>query len=229
MIFNLLALYLSSSTNATTIDLSPMPLDLSAIEVECARKRGGYKEVVCANATTLPFPEAKFKTVISNCVLEHIPPIQETLNEIGRVTEKGGRFLFTVPSEFHAPSFFWGVVFRRIGLGFLGKAYVGFVNWMFNHYNIDDHKVWEERFTKAGFKIESYEFIIAPKAMQQQERWFPICVWGKYLKMLTGRWVIGPRGFVKWFAPMWFKKSLWADGTKDGICYFIIARKGGNT
>jgi len=52
-------------------------IDMSAVEVKRAQKRGSYKEVVCANATKLPFPEAMFNTVISNCVLEHIPPIEE--------------------------------------------------------------------------------------------------------------------------------------------------------
>lgn len=199
-------------------------IDLSAIEVERARKRGAYKEVVCANATNLPFPDAKFNTVISNCVLEHIPPIEEALKEIGRVTRKDARFMFTVPSEYHDPSFFWGVVFRKIGLGFLGTAYVNFVNWMFNHYNINDHKVWEERLNRAGFKLESYEYIIPPKSMQHQERWFPISVWGKFWKALSGHWVFGPRFFIKWFAPIWFRKSLNLED-KVGICYFIIARK----
>jgi hypothetical protein len=44
------------------------------------------------------------------------------------------------------------------------------------------------------------------------------------MKVLFGRWVIGPRGPVKWFATRWLRKALNADG-RPGACYFIIARK----
>jgi hypothetical protein len=45
----------------------------------------------------------------------------------------------------------------------------------------------------------------------------------KIFKAIFGRWVIGPRGPVQWFAINWFRKALNEDGG-PGACYFIIAR-----
>ena len=52
------------------------------------------------DATRLPYNNATFDIVLSNCVLEHIPGDTEVLQEISRVLKPGGKMVITVPREF---------------------------------------------------------------------------------------------------------------------------------
>src|SRR6478672_9776565 len=64
---------------------------------EAAARPGVYHAVAMASATSLPFPDASFGTVISNCVIEHIVDNDAVLAEIARVLRGGGTFATTLP------------------------------------------------------------------------------------------------------------------------------------
>ncbi len=199
-------------------------IDLDPEEVERAVQSGSYQKALCASATDLPFPAKSFQTVISNCVLEHIPDIDTTLREIRRVLKPGGRLLFTVPSECYTNGSFFRGLLTGMGFAGLGKLYIDRLNGLFRHHHVDDAKTWKKRLGKAGFKMERADYIIPLKAFHAYERWMFAAVPSKLLKKFTGRWVFGPRGLVKWFATWWFRRALQANDD-PGACYFIIARK----
>ncbi len=200
-------------------------IDLDPKEVKRAVESKSYKKALCASATDMPFPKNSFKTVISNCVLEHIPDIDGALREIHRVLKPKGRLMITVPSEcFSNDSFIRGLL-SKVGLPGVGKWYVDNLNKIFKHFHVDDAETWKKRLKKAGLKMEKAEYIIPLKAFHTYERWMILAFPSKILKAYIGRWVIGPRQPVKWFAPNWLREDLNADG-KPGVCYFIVARKG---
>ena len=200
-------------------------IDLDPSEVALAVKSKSYKKALCASATKIPFPKNTFKTVVSNCVLEHIPDIDGALKEIQRVLKPKGRLMITVPSEcFTNDTFFRGML-KSVGLGWLGKLYIDKLNKTFKHYHVDDSETWKKRLKKAGLKMEKADYIIPLKTFHTYERWMILAFPSKIFKVLFNRWVFGPRGPVKWFATNWLRKSLNADGG-PGACYFIIARKG---
>ena len=64
-------------------------IDLDQKEVDRAIQRQAYKKTVCGSVNYLPFSSKSFKTVISNCVLEHVPDIDGALKEISRVLKPG--------------------------------------------------------------------------------------------------------------------------------------------
>lgn len=200
-------------------------IDLDPGEVERAVQSGSYKKALCASATELPFPDKSFKTVISNCVLEHIPDIDAALREIRRVLKPKGRLMITVPSECYTDNSYFRGLLSGLGLPGLGKFYVDKLNQTFKHFHVDDGKTWEKRLKKAGLKMECADYIIPLKTFHKYERWMILAFPSKVWKKLIGRWVFGPRGPVKWFAVRWMRKALNADGG-PGACYFIIARKG---
>lgn len=200
-------------------------IDLDPDEVKRAVASESYKKAICASATELPFAAKSFKTVISNCVLEHIPDIDGALKEIHRVLKPKGRLMITVPSECFTNNSFFRTVLSAIGLSGLGKWYVDKLNKTFKHFHVDDRKTWEKRLKKAGLKLETADYIIPLRTFHTYERWMILAFPSKILKKLFGRWVFGPRGPVKWFAANWLRKPLNADGG-PGACYFIIARKG---
>jgi ubiquinone/menaquinone biosynthesis C-methylase UbiE len=199
-------------------------IDLDPQEVARAVKSNSYGKALCASATELPFPNKSFKTVISNCVLEHIPDIDAALSEIQRVLKPGGRLMITVPSEKYNHTFFRHLL-EKIGLSALGKWYIDKLNGVFKHYHVDSSETWKKRLKKAGLKIEVADYIIPMKAFYTYERWMVLAFPSKIWKALFGKWVFGPRGPVKWFAANWLRKSLNADG-RPGACYFIVAKKG---
>lgn len=78
-------------------------IDLDPLETEAARRFPFYEEIHTCSADAMPLADARFDFVISNSVLEHIPPLEGTIAEVGRVLKPGGRFFFTVPGPaFHA-------------------------------------------------------------------------------------------------------------------------------
>jgi SAM-dependent methyltransferase len=199
-------------------------IDLDPGEVQKAATSGSYQKVLCASATHLPFPDKSFKTVVSNCVLEHIPNIDGALSEIRRVLKPNGRLMFTVPSErFSSDSFLQGLL-KKSGLPGLGKWYIDRLNQTFKHHHVDDAATWGKRLRRAGFKMEKLDMIVPLKTFHAYERWLMLAYPSKILRSLIGRLVIGPRGPVRWFATRWFKRALEAEDA-PGACHFIIARK----
>jgi SAM-dependent methyltransferase len=78
-------------------------IDLDPLETEAAKRFPFYEEVHTCSADAMPLADDRFDFVISNSVLEHIPPLEGTIAEVGRVLKPGGRFFFTVPGPgFHA-------------------------------------------------------------------------------------------------------------------------------
>jgi ubiquinone/menaquinone biosynthesis C-methylase UbiE len=200
-------------------------IDLDPLEVSKAEKSRSYHKVVHGSATEMPFPNRSFKTVISNCVLEHIPDIDAALGEIHRVLKPKGRLLITVPSEcFNEDSFFKGLL-RKIGLPVLGEKYLENLNSIFKHHHVDSSAVWKKRLKKAGFKMEKADYSIPVQAYHTYERWLIPAFPAKIFKILFGRWVIGPRGPIKAFAARWMKKTFQIQGDR-GAVYFIVAQKG---
>lgn len=139
-------------------------LDINEIECAKARKKGFYREVICAPSDNIPLPNEKFKMVFSNCVLEHIKNLADTFGEANRVLEPGGYFLFTALSDSMGKNLFFTRLFEKIGLKSFGKKYAEFVNGIFKHYNLLSASGWEAMAAKEGFKMIKAIPIISEKS-----------------------------------------------------------------
>jgi SAM-dependent methyltransferase len=77
-------------------------LDPDLESVTQARRNPMYDVVHHADARTIPEPDAAFDIVFANSVLAHVGAIDAVLDEVARVLRRGGRCVFTVPSDrFH--------------------------------------------------------------------------------------------------------------------------------
>lgn len=77
-------------------------IDLDPFETEAARRYAFYGAIHTCSADAIPEDTASFDFVVSNSVLEHIPPLEGTMAEVGRLLKPQGRFYFTVPGPaFH--------------------------------------------------------------------------------------------------------------------------------
>jgi SAM-dependent methyltransferase len=210
----------------TTVDAGIDPAVARAAE---AAQTGAYRQVVAGSATHLPFADASFASVVSNCVLEHIPALAEALAEIARVLRPGGRLVITVPGERFAESLFWSRALRRAGLPGPASAYGRWFNRISQHYHTYSRREWLRRLAAAGFDVEKWTSYLRPDAMAFFDLSHYYGAPTLLSKRLAGRWVLWPakQRFLPW--ERWLARRLTGFasqiGVSDGAYYFFSARK----
>ncbi len=209
------------------VDAGIDPNPASAAE---ARRAGAYRAVLIGSAATLPFASSSFASVVSNCVLEHIPPLDESLREIARVLRPGGRLVITVPSERFASSLFWPQLLRRLHLERPAAAYGRWFNRISRHYHTYDRDEWMSRLATAGLVVETWTSYLRPSAMAVFDLSHYYGAPTLLSKRLTGRWVLWPgkRAVLPWERGL-ERLLIQLTGqiaVPDGAYYFFTASKG---
>jgi SAM-dependent methyltransferase len=69
-------------------------VDPTAAQIDEAARRGGGPAYVRSGAAALPFADGSFDAVVACLVFEHIDDVDEAIDEVSRVLEPGGRFVF---------------------------------------------------------------------------------------------------------------------------------------
>ncbi len=186
---------------------------------------GAYRLLVQCDGARTPFPDGYFASAISNSVLEHIPHIQDVLNETGRVLRPGAVFVFCVPNPDYLGALSIPAFLRRIGLRRLADAYTDWFRRMSRVQHAESPEVWAGWLEKAGFRLERWWHYFPPKAMHTLE-------WGHYFgaPSLVARWI-----FKRWIlAPYHWNLALTEAITRplsapvehpEGTFTFFVARK----
>jgi SAM-dependent methyltransferase len=218
--------HFAASCLGTTVDAGVEPNPASAAE---ARRTGAYRGVFVGSAAKLPFPDASFASVVSNCVLEHIPPLDDALSEIGRVLQPGGKLVITVPSERFASSLFWPQALDAVGLVGPAAAYGRWFNGISYHYHTYSREEWTRRLERAGLRVERWTSYLRPDAMAFFDLSHYYGAPTLLSKHLTGRWILWPekRRYLPW--ERWLERRLvrYAGqiAVPDGAYYFFAATK----
>jgi ubiquinone/menaquinone biosynthesis C-methylase UbiE len=113
--------------------------------VKDAEAKKVYKKYVLYDGNVIPFADNEFSTVISNCVLEHLPHLSTNLNEISRVLKKKGYFLTSVMTDKWEKYMF--------GSSVAGNWYRQFMRTKQDHVNLLSADGWREQFQRAGFQV----------------------------------------------------------------------------
>lgn len=157
-------------------------VDLKESRIEDARKLGIYKYLVTYDGKHLPFPDEHFSTVISNCVLEHVPNLDLTIKEIYRVLKPGGLFLTTVAAKNWEEYLLGNLILGDIYKMWMRKKQV--------HYHLLHFWEWEKVFTKAGFKIIKETGYLDKRAVRWIDFFHYLSLPSLLTYKLTGHWVI---------------------------------------
>ncbi len=168
-------------------------LDHDARELAAARGRGVYRALVAAPAERMPFRDASIRTVVSNSVLEHIPPLVAVLREIHRVLARGGELLITVPTDDYERNQAPFLALRALGLAGAARAFGRRFNTFWRHHHAYAPGRWTTLLADAGLEVvETRRF--APRHATVALGFFvPIAAPAAFTKKRWGRWTLAPR------------------------------------
>jgi SAM-dependent methyltransferase len=158
-----------------------------------AKARGVYRTVVNASSIAIPFETASFASVLSNCVLEHIPDLDTTLAEVARVLKPGGLFVCTVICDEFSALFIPAKPWERLGLARLRQAYVDWFNRKARHFHFDSPQIWRERLERAGLSVRRWRYYSSPEASRAAHRSHYVSLPLLLFRRATGKWVPFPR------------------------------------
>lgn len=143
-------LLLGEGLDLTGIDLDPAVLAQAA-------DRGAYRRVLKADATQLPFPDGSFGSILSNCVLEHIPDDEAVIAEMARVLRPGGMVAITVPGPQLKDCLYTSNALRARGESQKADAYLDEFDRKLAHFHYRTADEWNGIFTAAGLKVDRIE------------------------------------------------------------------------
>jgi ubiquinone/menaquinone biosynthesis C-methylase UbiE len=201
------------------VGLDPWPSPM-----EEARRRDAYRLLVLGEGARIPFPDSFFASVTSTSVLEHIPDIDPVLQEVGRVLQPGGKFVFCVPNHRFPEQLSVRKVLDDLGLTALGQSYSRFFNRIARHAHTESPEKWQARLEKAGLRLEKTWDYFSPEALKILEWGHPLGLPSLVTKKLFGRWVLIPK---KWNLALPFQRlrPFMDDPVSlEGVCSFFIAR-----
>ena len=135
-------------------------LDRVHSETRAAQARTIYQGLTTADATALPFPDSAFGSVVSICVIEHIPDDSRVLQEVARVLKPGGKFIFSTPSA----------AFESNLLGAGDPQRVGRVNQRLGHYHYRGLDEWEDLLREQGLVVDGHRFLLPRRSQRIWER-----------------------------------------------------------
>ena len=193
-------------------------LDLVNSRVKEAKKEKIYKKIALYNGLKIPYKNNFFQTVISNCVLEHLTNLKDSLKEIRRVLKPGGYFLTTVMTDK------WS--HYLLGKKVLGKTYINFMNKKQEHFNLFTKKQWQKIFEKIGFKVIIAEEYLNKKQARLIEISHYLAIPSLLSYLAMKKWIIFPSWYRPFFLDKFFSRVLKEKVEDDnGAAIFFVLRK----
>ena len=149
-------------------------LDLNRDSVRLAAARPAYPGAVVADARAMPLRRACVGSVVSICVLEHIPVVARVFDEIARVLRPGGTLAFSVPTprlvamaaETHPRDVGYAEAFRK----------------QIDYCNMWEAEEWEAALQRSGLSTEN---IVGFMPEGPARAWFAANDWA--LRPIRGR------------------------------------------
>jgi len=185
--------------------------------VEEAKKEKIYKKITLYDGNIIPYPNNSFNTVISNCVLEHIPNLKFSLKEIYRILKPGGYFLTSVMTDKWNNNLFGSKIF--------GEKYVDYMRKIQDHVNLLSGKQWQTHFQKSGFKIQSVDGYLYKKSSFYLDFFHYISIGSLINYKLFNKWVIFSLPILTKIKTKYIKKTINISYQDESSALFFILKK----
>jgi SAM-dependent methyltransferase len=200
-------------------------IDPAARSLQEAQDRGAYALLAQATGDALPYPNDAFATVISNSVLEHIPEVEAVLEEISRVLQRGGRFIFCVPGDSFTSMLLFVQVFDRLGLRALARAYERYFDRISRHHHCDGPEVWRARLERAGLRLVDSFAYFSRRASHALDLGHYLGLPSLVAKQLFGRWILVPARWNLSLTERWLRPLYEEPLPPQGAYLFLIAER----
>ncbi|MEK7633731.1 MAG: class I SAM-dependent methyltransferase [Patescibacteria group bacterium] len=177
-----------------------------------------YKTVKIYDGVTIPYSNNYFNTVVSNCVLEHIPDINQSLKEIYRVLKPGGYFLTSVMTDQWENNLFGSKIF--------GNKYIEHMRKTQVHHNLFSKEKWRIYFEKTGFKIQSVEKYLYKKSTFCLDMFHYLSICSLISYKLFGRWVLFSIPFLTKIKTQLIKRIVIDENnlSKASALFFVLKK-----
>ncbi len=185
--------------------------------IRSAQNNKVYKKMVTYDGTIMPFTHNSFKTVVSNCVLEHVPNIEQSVSEIYRVLRKDGYFLTSVMTDN------WSSM--MLGSNLFGPSYARWLNKRQEHYSLYSPSKWKRLFLKQGFIVEKEIGYLFPHQAQLLDLFHYVSIPSLISYRLTKKWVLFPSTHL--FLKSFIQNTIAVSNTsyRSAARFFILRKK----
>jgi SAM-dependent methyltransferase len=168
-------------------------IDPNTRELDRARELDAYDELIECRGDAIPKPDASYRTIFSNSVVEHIPDLEPVLREAYRLLAPGGRMYLTVPSN-HFDEYTWISQFLgAFRLEGLRQRFKSFFNRFWVHYHYYTPQRWAELASQAGFRVAAVHTYGPKRVCLMNDALVPFSLTELITKKATNRWTLFPR------------------------------------
>jgi SAM-dependent methyltransferase len=203
-------------------------IDPNALELARARELGAYAELLECKGDNIPKPDASYRTILSNSVMEHIPDLQPVLREAFRLLAPGGRMYMTVPSDRFEQYTWISQALAALGLRGLQQRFRKFFNSFWAHYHYYTPQQWAQLVEEAGFEVAEIHTYAPKRTCMLNTALVPFSIPSLLTKKAINRWTLFPALRRVMLAPaMAFGNAVLRGGERceDGGLVFISLRK----
>lgn len=182
-------------------------VDPAFARIREASARGCHRALITGRAEKLPIADHSFGSVVANCVLEHVLPLEQALAEIHRVLSPEGRFLFGVPSDSFADMLGGSRLLQFLHAPRLAQAYGNWFNRRSLHFHVDPPHAWLHRLQRHGFRCRHWQYYGSAASLAIFDGLHYLSIPQLVSHRFTGRWVWGrppalQRLYERWLRPL---------------------------
>lgn len=198
-----------------TIDIG---LDIYNSRIKEAEQYNIYRKIMLYSGTKIPLPANSLGSVISNCVLEHLPNIDMAIGEIHRVLKPGGICLTSVMTDQ------WNT--NLIGTKVLGPIYAQWMQKQQVHVNLFSEEKWRNLFLKQGFSIQDCIGYLSPNNSRSLDFSHYLSFPSLLVKSLVGRWEGIPFALLRKVMSRQIAKGLEipTDTARSSALFFVLKK-----
>ena len=198
-------------------------IDPLRADTQEAQRRSVSRGLSVAEGDRLPFADATFAAAISNCVLEHVVRIDETLAEAARVVRPGGIFVASVVGNLFPQSLLGTQILNSLGLD--GMRYGRWFNRISYHFNTLSRAEWSAKFERAGFSVQQVVPYLSTEALKLFDFSHYYGAPSLLTRKLTGRWLLMPPLTPNLLWEPILRRIYEAPPQDDAPYYFFVLRR----
>jgi ubiquinone/menaquinone biosynthesis C-methylase UbiE len=204
-------------------------IDYDAGELDRARNRGGYQELICCEAQQIPGKNGTFKTIFANSVLEHIVPIRDVLKEARRLLADDGRIYLTLPTDMFDQYTIINQLLVKLNMNSQAEGFRKFFNNFWKHYHYYNIESWKKLFEECGLIVTQSREYNPKGSCLLNDLLVPLCFPSFLSRKFLKRWFLVP-GLRRFYAPFlsyYFEKRIFSQlsQNKDGGLVFFELKK----